>query len=97
MNQPLCVTQPLGTGITCFVVDVDPATPGEQSALTLPATGAFTVDIVARDVPVANNGLGSFNITLLYDNAWLTAGTPTMAELKTWWSVLLWKGTTRAS
>ena len=43
----------------------------------LPPTGTFTVDVVARDIPAANGGLGFFNVTLLYDPAWLTAGTPT--------------------
>jgi hypothetical protein len=71
------VTQPGGTGITCLVVDADPGTPGEQDARTLPFTGSFTVDVVARDVPAVNGGLGFFNVTLLYDPTWLTAGTPT--------------------
>jgi hypothetical protein len=76
-NQGACVTQPLGTGSTCFVIDADPATPGEQNVKTLPASGSFTVDIVARNVPATSNGLGFFNATVLYDPLFLTAGVPT--------------------
>jgi hypothetical protein len=69
-----CATQPGGSGNTCLVVDVNIVMPGLQSARAVPATGAFTVALVARDVPPS--GLFSFDATLEYDTTWLDAGVP---------------------
>ncbi len=82
-NQQACVTQPGGTGVTCLVIDADPSTPGQQNARQLPASGSFTVDIVARGVPSANDGLGFFNATVLYDPLLLSAATPTSGLVAT--------------
>jgi hypothetical protein len=76
-NQQACVTQPGGSGNTCLVIDADPFTPGEQNALVVPATGTFLVNVVARNVSGVAGGLGLFNATVLYDPAFLAAGTPT--------------------
>ena len=77
IDQAACAVQPGGTTTTCLVVDVDTALAGEQASRTLPPSGTFDVDIVARDVPAA--GLGAFEVTLLYDASWLTASTPVSA------------------
>jgi hypothetical protein len=74
INQPVCTTQPGGSGTTCIVVDVDQSLSGEQASRSVPFSGTFNVDIVARDVPAA--GLYFFQATLLYDASWLSAGTP---------------------
>jgi hypothetical protein len=70
-----CTTLPGGNGTTCFVLDLDPATPGDQQARHVPS-GSFTVDIYARDIPAANGGIGGVFVVLAYDASLLAAATP---------------------